>query len=70
MGRKKVITNREREVLDCLKKGKTNTEMAAILKISENTVKFHMKNIMKKLSVTTRAHCVIVAIRKRVIGLR
>ncbi len=69
MGRK-IVTGREREVLNCLKHGKTNTEIAKLLKISENTVKFHMKNIMQKLSATTRAHCVVVAFRRRLIGLR
>lgn len=48
------LTRRETEILGCLYLGKTNEQIAAELVISENTVKFHVKNLMKKLSVTSR----------------
>ncbi len=67
---RRIVTKREREVLNCLKRGKTNADIAIVLGISENTVKFHMKAIMRKLRVITRSHCVAVAIRRRLISLR
>lgn len=50
------ITGREREVLQWLKTGKTNWEIAQILGISPNTVKNHVQNILRKLNVQNRSH--------------
>ena len=50
------ITGREREVLQWLKSGKTNWEIAQILGISPNTVKNHVQNILRKLNVQNRSH--------------
>lgn len=50
------ITAREREVLQWLKTGKTNWEIAQILSISPNTVKNHVQNILRKLNVQNRSH--------------
>lgn len=49
-----LISNRELEVLRFVAVGKTNREIAEQLSISENTIKFHIKNIMQKLSVSNR----------------
>ncbi|MBI5354244.1 MAG: response regulator transcription factor [Chloroflexi bacterium] len=49
-----LISNRELEVLRFVAIGKTNREIAEQLSISENTIKFHIKNIMQKLSVSNR----------------
>lgn len=49
------LTRRETELLEQLCLRKTNEDIAACLGISENTVKFHLKNLMKKLGVSSRA---------------
>ena len=48
------LTDREREVLNCLIKGCTNKEIAKALFISEKTVKNHLSSIFKKLNVNGR----------------
>jgi transcriptional regulator EpsA len=52
------LTERELEVIDWIKAGKTNQEIAAILEISLNTVKSHIKRIFQKLNVSKRAQAV------------
>lgn len=54
------LSTREAEVLELLLKGLTNSEIAAGLFISINTVKSHIKSIYKKLSVTNRLQLVHV----------
>jgi DNA-binding NarL/FixJ family response regulator len=48
------LTEREWEVLAHLAQGRTNQEIAETLSVSENTVRFHLKNIYEKLGVTNR----------------
>jgi LuxR family maltose regulon positive regulatory protein len=60
------LTEREREILVFLGNGVSNREMANRIFVSENTVKFHLKNIYSKLSVSTRLQAVAAA---RQIGL-
>lgn len=55
------LSRRELEVLQLLRDGLTNKEIAAALFISENTVKNHLKSIYAKLGATTRAHAVAKA---------
>ena len=45
---------REREVFSEVIKGNSNSKIASNLFITENTVKFHMKNILKKTSAANR----------------
>lgn len=52
------LTNREMDVLQELTTGATNREIAGSLHISENTVQFHMKNILAKLHLRNRAQVV------------
>jgi DNA-binding NarL/FixJ family response regulator len=49
-----LLTHREREILSLVGKGKGNKDIAATLSISENTVKVHMRNVMKKVCLHTR----------------
>ncbi|MBI2936426.1 MAG: response regulator transcription factor [Chloroflexi bacterium] len=56
------LTDRERQVLEQVARGSTNKEIAAALFISENTVNYHMKNIVIKLHVRNRAEVVAWAI--------
>lgn len=52
------LTPREQEVLGLLGGGRTNAEIASSLVVSESTVKFHVKNILRKLRATSRADAV------------
>jgi len=57
------LTDREREVLRLVAEGATNREIASSLYVSENTVSFHMKNILGKLHLKNRAQAAAFAIR-------
>jgi len=63
------LTGRELEVLTLLARGKSNKEMAAILFISETTVKGHLRNIFTKLNVLSRTEATTTAIRRGLIQL-
>jgi DNA-binding NarL/FixJ family response regulator len=52
------LTARESEVLALLADGAANKEIAARLRISEHTVKFHVSSILNKLGATTRTEAV------------
>jgi DNA-binding NarL/FixJ family response regulator len=49
------LTDREERVLALVADGRTNGEIAAMLGVSESTVKFHLRNLYAKLGVTNRA---------------
>jgi DNA-binding NarL/FixJ family response regulator len=53
-----VLTVRERELLAALANGWSNLQIAARTGISENTVKYHLKNLYDKLGVKNRAMAV------------
>ena len=55
------LTPREREILTLIGTGLTNTQIAAGLFISENTVKTHVSRVFDKLSVHERVQAVIIA---------
>jgi DNA-binding CsgD family transcriptional regulator len=50
-----LLTRRELDVLRLLVQGETNGAIARALVVSEGTVKFHVKNILRKLRVANRA---------------
>jgi transcriptional regulator EpsA len=52
------LSERERQIMLWVAMGKTNPEIGSILRISEFTVKNHMKSIFSKLDVTNRAQAV------------
>ena len=58
------LTEREREVLDLLARGKNNTEIADVLVISQKTVRNHVSNIFNKLQVADRAQAIVRAREK------
>lgn len=63
------LTDRERDVLQLIVEGYTsNRELARRLDIAENTVKFHVKNILDKLHLHNRAQAVSHALRHGLIG--
>jgi DNA-binding NarL/FixJ family response regulator len=58
------LTEREQEVLELMVEGVTsNRELARDLRVSENTVKFHVRNILDKLHLHNRAQAVAFALR-------
>jgi DNA-binding NarL/FixJ family response regulator len=60
---KEELSEREREVLQLVAGGATNKEIAGTLFISENTVNYHMKNILAKLHLRNRAQAVAYAVQ-------
>jgi DNA-binding NarL/FixJ family response regulator len=56
------LTEREHQVLEHVARGATNKEIATSLYISENTVNYHMKNILSKLHLRNRAQVVAWAL--------
>lgn len=50
----KVLTVQELKVLKCIHQGMVNREIAEQLFVSTNTIKFHVRNIYKKLNVKNR----------------
>jgi DNA-binding NarL/FixJ family response regulator len=62
------LTQREREVLELMVEGITsNRRLAKRLGVSENTVKFHVRNILDKLRLHNRAEVVGYALRNRMV---
>jgi DNA-binding NarL/FixJ family response regulator len=63
------LTGREREVLTWVGRGKTSSEIATILGLSERTVNFHCERAMKRLGVANRTHAVAKAVAEGLIGV-
>ncbi|KWR71845.1 LuxR family transcriptional regulator [Arthrobacter sp. W1] len=61
--RLETLTERERQVLSELAQGKNNQEIAAVLSLSEATVKTHLSNLLAKLHLRDRVQGVLFAHR-------
>jgi DNA-binding CsgD family transcriptional regulator len=59
-----VLTPREVEMLRLVANGSTSQEIAANLRLSEVTVKWHIGNAMHKLGAASRAEAVALALRR------
>lgn len=57
----RALTRRQREVLALISQGKSNRLIAAALALSEDTVKVHVKEIIKRLRVKNRTQAALVA---------
>ena len=57
----KDLTEREREILECLADGLSNKEIGEKLFLSEKTVKHYMTSIMQKLQVRNRVEAALLA---------
>ena len=62
------LTERETAVLRLVVAGRRNKEIAAELGISENTVKFHLRNILEKLHAESRTEVAARAVREGLVG--
>jgi DNA-binding NarL/FixJ family response regulator len=62
------LTERELEILDALADGLTNNQIAQRLWLSEQTVKFHLSSVYRKLGVSSRTEAVAATYRRRVDG--
>src|SRR5262249_8005752 len=63
------LTEREREVLTWVGRGKTSSEIATILGLSERTVNFHCDQAMKRLNVINRTQAVAKAVSEQLLEL-
>jgi DNA-binding CsgD family transcriptional regulator len=57
------FTSREQAVLDALSKGHSNKAIARDLNVAENTIKVHVRGILRKLQVSNRTEAVVLAQR-------
>jgi DNA-binding NarL/FixJ family response regulator len=62
------LTPREREILALVGRGMSNPEIADRLVIAENTVKVHLRNILDKLQVHSRAQAAAIAAQAGLTG--
>jgi DNA-binding CsgD family transcriptional regulator len=63
------LSPREKEILLWIKEGKTTFEISSRLSISERTVKFHVRNTLRKVHASTRAQAVAVSLEKGLIDI-
>jgi DNA-binding NarL/FixJ family response regulator len=66
-GANRGLSRRESEVLQLMAKGANNRHIARALFISEETVKSHVKAVLRKLGARDRAHGVVIALRDHVV---
>ena len=63
------LTERERDVLALMVKGKNNSEIADKLVVSRSTIKYHVSNILSKLQATSRTEAVAYALQQNLVLL-
>src|SRR6266850_3871876 len=63
------LTPREIDVLKLVAQGRRNKEIATLLRISDETVPVHLKNIFAKLNVNERTSAVNVALRRGIVHI-
>jgi DNA-binding NarL/FixJ family response regulator len=61
------LTDREISVLELVSMGFSNIRIASELSISSETVKTHIRHIMKKLAVTDRTQAAVIALKRRIV---
>ena len=62
------LSDREREVLICIKEGASNREIAQKLVLSEHTVKSHLRSILRKLNISNRQQAAAYAEREGLVS--
>jgi DNA-binding NarL/FixJ family response regulator len=66
-GRRHLLSEREIEILELIAAGAANKEIADRLKITEVTVKAHLRNLYSKIGAHNRAHAVTIALQQKII---
>ena len=61
----KLLTAREREILQQLSQGLSNKAIARVLDISHDTVKLHVKHILAKLNLSSRVEAAVFAVEQK-----
>jgi two-component system, NarL family, response regulator LiaR len=64
------LTRREREVLECIARGRSNKQIALELGVAEKTVKTHVGHLLAKLDVADRTQAALLAVREGLFGPR
>jgi two-component system, NarL family, response regulator NreC len=62
-----LLTVREREILHLVAEGKSNKDIAVLLKLSPYTVETHRRNLQEKLHLHSLAELILYAVRKGII---
>ncbi len=62
------VTDREKEIIECVRQGLSNKEIARRLELSEQTVKSHIRAIFRKCNVTTRSKLITLAMQSPLAG--
>jgi DNA-binding NarL/FixJ family response regulator len=65
----RLLTARERQILQLLATGMTGEQVAERLVVSPETVRTHIRNTMRKLDAKTRAHAIAIGLRLGEISL-
>ena len=68
-GETTTVTPREMEILELMAEGMSNRTIAARLKISRHTVKFHVASVLTKLGARSRTEAVTAGVRQGLISL-
>ncbi len=61
------LTGKEKDILIMIARGHSNKSIARQLFVSDNTIKFHISNILSKLGVSNRAQAAAVAVRENLL---
>lgn len=62
-----ILTRRETEILSLVASGNKQSEIAGLLSITGNTVKFHIDNVRIKLDAKNTVNAVAISIREKII---
>ena len=63
------LSEREIQVLRLVAQGNSNKRVAAVLGVTEDTIKAHMKSVIAKLDANDRTHAVTIALRRGILEL-
>jgi len=66
-GQAKVLTPRQREVVQLLAEGKSMKEVADVLKVTPRSVAFHKYRVMEELNIRTTAELIQFAIKSKIL---
>lgn len=64
------LTSREKEIVQCLVNGQSYKLMASELQLSVDTVRYHLRNIYKKLAVNSKSQVIVKALQDKIIDLK